>query len=79
MSNVKVVESENKVKFFDVRTVIAACVARFIVLETRTIVQVTTEITEDVAAWLLEEAGEMRESDDRKPGYEDLARRFIAR
>jgi hypothetical protein len=79
MSNVKVIKSKKTIRFFDPRTVIAACIARFIVLEKRSIIEVTTEVTKEMSQWLLEEAGNMHESDNRKPGYEDLAERLIAR
>lgn len=79
MSNVKVFESEKRMRFKDPRTMIAACIAPWIILEKRSIIEATVEMTKEMSDWLLEEAGTMHESDQRKPGYEDLAARFIAR
>ncbi len=79
MSNVKVIQPSKTLRFYDPRTVIAACLAPWIILEKRSIIDATQEITKEMSQWLMEEAGKMHDADDRKPGYEDLAERLIAR
>ena len=79
MSNVKVIPAKKTLRFYDPRTMIAAAIAPWVMLEKRSMIEATLEITREMSHWLSEEAGEMHESDDRKPGYEDLAERLIAR
>jgi hypothetical protein len=79
MSNVKVIPAKKALRFYDPRTMIAAVIAPWVMLENRSIIEATLEITKEMSHWLSEEAGTMHESDDRKPGYEDLAARLIAR
>ena len=79
MSNVKVILPKNNFRFYDPRTMIAACISPWVILEKRSIIEATLEITKEMSHWLSEEAGTMHESDERKPGYEDLAKRLIAR
>ncbi len=79
MSNVKVIQPSKAIRFYDPRTVIAACIAPWIILEKRSIIEATQEITKEMSQWLTEEAGRMQESDNRRTGYEDLAQRLTAR
>lgn len=79
MPNVKVIESKRSIRFSDPRTMIAACIAPWVIPEKQSIVPATLSLSEEMSHWLKEEAGSMNESDNRKPGYEDLAKRLIAR
>lgn len=79
MSNVKVIKCEKRMRFQDPRTMIAACIAPWVIVGKRSIIEATVEMTKEMSHWLLEEAGTMHESDDRKSGYKDLAARLIAR
>ena len=62
----------------DPRTVIAACLGSEIV-NSRTVITLTLEISEALAQWLTQQAQTHEPFDERSVGYQEFAQRLTAR